>query len=125
MEGRTLDRIGLFVALGGAALTLIAFVLGDASLGFGALVGSVTALSNWLAVRWLGKQIIKANDRGKMFWGTVLAAKMALMLGVVWLILSTGVVSPPGFAIGMGALLIGALAGAWLGMGKTTTSEEH
>ena len=77
MEGRTLDRIGLFVALGGAALTLIAFVLGDASLGFGALVGAVTALSNWLVVRWLGKQIVIYCDPNVMF-GTVVKGGIRL-----------------------------------------------
>ncbi|MBZ0116517.1 MAG: hypothetical protein K8H88_05975 [Sandaracinaceae bacterium] len=113
MDARALDRIARYVGLSGALLSAIAFLLGGAALGAGALVGAAMALANWQAVRWLGKQLLKANDKGKMIWGTLLAVKMTAVLVIVWLVLSTGWVDPVGFAIGMSALVVGALIGAF------------
>ena len=110
---RTLDRMTFYVGAASAVLAVVGFLVGGVWTGFGALVGGAFGIANWLLLRWVGGQIVKANDRGKAVWGIILTVKLTAGLGVVWGILSTGWVDPTGFAIGMGGLVLGALAGAF------------
>ena len=123
---KTFRRITLWVVASSVALTVLTFVAFGADRGFGAAIGGLVAVINWLGMRWVGGRLLKASDKGKAIWGTLLAVKMGAILGVVWAILSTGHVDAMGFAIGMSGLVLGILAGAFhlAAAGDLPTAEE-
>lgn len=122
-ERHTLRRITWFVLGASVLLTAIAFALGGLERGVGAGIGGAVAVLNWWGMRWIGERLLRANDKGRLVWGSLLAIKMAAVLGVVWAILATGLVDPLGFGIGMSALVVGILVGAlhlaWSGAADT------
>lgn len=126
VETQTLKRITTYVAGASAVLTAVAFALGGAWMGFGAAVGGAVAVGNWLGMRWIGERLLRANDQGRMVWGTILALKMGAILGVVWMILATGWVDPMGFAIGLSGFVLGILGGSFhLAASGTPAAEEN
>ena len=112
-DAKTLGRITGYVIATSVALSVLAGVLGGLSLGLAAAVGGVFSILNWLAMRWLGRKLLVANDKGRAVWGTLLAAKMLVSLLAVWAILSTGVIDPIGFVVGLSGLVLGILAGTF------------
>ena len=112
-DANTMRRITGYVVGASALLALAATVFGGVELGVAATVGGVFSVVNWVAMRWLGRRLIVANERGKAVWGLLLAAKMGISLIVVWAILSTGVIDPIGFVIGLSGLVFGILAGTF------------
>jgi hypothetical protein len=112
-ERHTLQRITLYVVGASVALTALAFILGGTRMGIGAVVGGTLGVLNWLAMRWVGERLLIANDKGRLVWGALLALKMAALLAITWTILSTGLVDPIGFTVGLSGLILGALAGAF------------
>ena len=113
LDSNTMRRITGYVVGASALLVLLAFVLGGLEMAIAALVGGLFSVVNWSAMRWVAKRILVANDKGRAVWGTLLALKMGLSLFVVWAILSTGVVNPIGFVIGLSGLVLGILAGTF------------
>lgn len=111
VDVHTLRQMTWYIAGACAVLTGLTFALAGSWMGFGALVGGLVAIGNWYGMRWLGERLLRANDRGKMVWGTLLAIKMGAILGVVWMILATGWVDPIGFAVGMSGFVLGILGG--------------
>jgi hypothetical protein len=107
-----LRRITVFVVGASVLLTAVAFALGGKTMALGAAAGGGVAVANWLAMRWVAQRLLVANDRGKLVWGTLLGLKMAALLAITWAILSTGVVDPTGFTIGLSGLVLGAVGGA-------------
>ena len=127
LESHTLKRITHYVIGASAVLTAVAFFLGGAWMGLGAAVGGAVAVGNWLGMRWIGERLLRANDKGRMVWGSLLAFKMAAILGVVWMILATGWVDPMGFALGMSGFVLGILGGAFhlAASGSAPAAEEN
>lgn len=128
LDRRTLRRITLFIAGASVLLTLVTLVFGGVTMGIGAAVGGCVAVANWLAMPWLGERLLRANGRGRVVWGLLLGVKMAALLGIVALILSTGLVDPTGFTVGLSGLVLGALAGAFhftTSGGSTAAREEQ
>lgn len=107
-----LRRITAYVVGASVLLAAIAFALGGMHMGIGAMVGGGVAIANWFAMRWVAQRLLNASDQGKAIWGTLLALKMGALLAITWAILSTGVVDPTGFTIGLSGLVLGALGGA-------------
>jgi len=112
-DAKTLGRITGYVIGTSLALSVLAGVLGGLSLGLAAAVGGVFSVLNWLAMRWLGRKLLVANDKGRAVWGTLLAGKMLVSLLAVGAILSTGLVDPIGFVVGLSGLVLGILAGTF------------
>ncbi len=112
-ERQTIRRITLYVVGASVFLTAVVTAFGGLSMGFGAAVGAALAVANWFAMRWVGHRIMVASDKGRLVYGTLLALKMGVLLAIAWLILSTGVVDPTGFTIGLSGLVLGILAGAF------------
>ena len=114
MDARaTFRRITVHVAAASGLLAAVALVVGGVASGLSALVGGGLAVANWLAMRWVGARLLVANERGRALLARLLAAKMAALLGVAALILSTGVVDATGFTVGLSGLVLGVLSGAF------------
>jgi hypothetical protein len=132
MSSRSITRrITAYVVGASVVLSALALGVGSARMGFGALVGGLVAVGNWLAMRWVAQRLVggidhagpeagdssdsgesDSSEKGRAVWGALLALKMAALLALAWLILATGVVDPTGFSIGLSGLVVGALGGA-------------
>lgn len=122
-DRRTLQRITLYVVGASVALSAVMFAVGGVAMGTSALAGAAVAVANWLAMRWVGQRLLIANDKGRAVWGTLLAMKMAALLAIVWVILSTGLVDPTGFTVGLSGLVLGVLLGAFHSAASVRTNE--
>jgi len=115
LDATSMRRITAYVVGGAALSTGLAFLVGGPTVGLGAAVGGVYAIVNWVLMRWLGRRLLVASDRGRLFLGLILGAKVLVAMAVVWAILSTGIVDPIGFVMGLSALVAGVLGGTFHG----------
>lgn len=104
-------RITAYVVVASVLLSVVALTFGGFAMGIGAAVGGAFAVVNLLAMQWVGKRLLVASDKGKAIWGTLLAVKMFVAMFAVLAILSTGVIDPIGFTVGLSGLILGIVAG--------------
>jgi len=98
------------VAVAALVLTGLAFVLGGASVGVGAMVGGVVGILDAWAITWLASRIVSAAGFiGRGFAAGLLGAKLVVLLAVCWALLARWGVDPLGFSVGLGALVLGML----------------
>lgn len=107
---RTIDRITTYVAAFGVLLSVLAFFV-STEVGIGALAGASIAIGDWLFTRLLGAKLLAAGDRGRTVLSLALVSKMALVLGACGAVLWTNRISPLGFMIGIGAMVLGVIVG--------------
>lgn len=105
------DRIPLYVAGFAAVLVAVGFVAGS-EVGIGALAGAAVALLNAFALRWLVTAMMKVDAARRAGLSILLMGKTAVVLAVSAAVLFFGGVDPIGFAIGIGALVLGLVAGS-------------
>jgi len=105
------DRIPLYVGAFGAILVAVCFMV-SASVGIGALAGAGVALVNAFAMRWLVSAAIKSDPAKRASVSLLLMTKTGLILGLSAIALCFGRVDPIGFALGIGALVLGLVVGA-------------
>jgi uncharacterized membrane protein YbhN (UPF0104 family) len=116
-DRKNLDLITRCVGIAAALLTALTFLVSGFDRGTGAIAGGAFSTLNWLAMRWLGRRLVLANPRGRALIGILLSVKMLVAMGVVALILASGLVDPLGFVAGFSALPAGIVAGVVLGIG--------
>ena len=98
------------VAVAALVLTGLAFVLGGARVGVGAMVGGVVGILDAWAITWLASRIVSAAGFiGRGFAAGLLGAKLVVLLAVCWALLARWGVDPLGFSVGLGALVLGML----------------
>ena len=115
-----------YVAVSAALLTAIGFGIGGTEVGIGAAVGGLVAVVDAWAIIWLVTQIISGSSAvGRGIAVALLASKLMILLAVCWVLLARLAVHPAGFALGLGALVVGMLyAGARLSMTDAQTTRE-
>ena len=110
----TLERaVFVSVAAVGAALTLGTLAM-KPSAAHSVAVAVAIALANLWALKGIVAVLVRAAAGGRAPPGfaVVLVLKLLALFAIVWLLLSRGVVSAGGFAIGYCALPIGVAIGA-------------
>jgi hypothetical protein len=105
------DRIPLYVAVFAAILVAIGFAAG-VSVGVGAVAGAAVAMANAFALRWLVGAITKADPSKRTSVSLLLMLKTGAILAISAGILFFGHVDPIGFALGIGALVLGLVVGS-------------
>jgi hypothetical protein len=105
------DRIPLYVSASAAVLVAAGFAVG-VSTGLGALAGAAVALANALALRWLVGAMLKADPAKRAGTSFTLLAKTAVVLALSAALLFSTHIDPVGFAIGIGALVLGLVLGS-------------
>lgn len=116
MTQSPIDRITLYVAIAGALLALAAFLLGGMVTGVGALVGGAVAVVNFIALRWLVGRLVSQSaephpaSKGGMMM--LLVVKLGVIGAICWFLIVEVGVDAVGFAIGLGALLLGITMGS-------------
>ncbi|MFO0712279.1 MAG: ATP synthase subunit I [Sandaracinus sp.] len=105
------DRIPLYVSAFGAILVAVGFAMGVET-GIGALVGAGVATANAFALRWLVTAMLKADPERRAGMSLTLMLKTAVILGLAAALLFFAHIDPIGFAIGIGALVLGLVLGS-------------
>jgi hypothetical protein len=110
-------RCLLAVALSGAASTSGALVVFGARSAFSVALGSGIATGNlWVLGRIVGallpSEAAGARAQSKAGWVLVAMLKMVGLIGLLWLLMRHGVVSPLSLMAGFGSLPIGIAIGS-------------
>ena len=71
----------------------------------GIITGGFVGLLNFEGLRWLGSRILDAPSRSRTFYAMLFLAKMILVFGAVWWLLSGLPVDSLGFLVGFSLLL--------------------
>jgi hypothetical protein len=105
------------VAIAGTALTAASLVVFGLSTARSVAVGgAIAAVNLWVLGRvvagLLPSEAEGARAQSRAGWALVAAVKMLGLVGVVWLLMRHGVVSPLAMLVGLGALPIGIAIGA-------------
>ncbi len=110
-----LDRITLLVSAFGAAIAALCFAIGGIDTGLGAAAGALVAVVNLIALRVLVGRLLMGQRQKRAtraVASALLASKLAVLGLVVWVLLVEVGVDAVGFALGLGALVVGATAAA-------------
>ncbi len=104
-----------YVAIAAVLLAALAFAIGGTEVGIGAAVGGVVALVDAWAIIWLVSEILTGAGLSRAIAVALLASKLIIVLAICWALLTRLAINPMGFAVGLGALVVGMLyAGARL-----------
>jgi hypothetical protein len=94
-----------------ASVVCLAFALWGQQRGVAAAVGAVLSLANWFALRWLVARMFDGQSN-RAALGIMLMAKIGVLIGVVYVLISRVQLDPIGLAFGLGVLFVGpAVAG--------------
>ncbi len=101
----------------GMGLTLCALALGRATAALSVATGAALACANlWVMARvvsaLLPEDAAGAARQSRFAWALVAALKMAALLGVMWLLMRQGFVSPLAMLVGLLSLPIGIAIGS-------------
>jgi hypothetical protein len=104
------------VAISGAVLAVAALAVADAWSAFSVAMGGAIATANlWILARvvhaLMPTSAEGARAQSRAGWALVAALKMVGLVGVVWLLMRHGGVSPVPMMVGIGALPIGIAIG--------------
>jgi hypothetical protein len=112
-----MSRCLLAVGLTGAAFACSALVVSSAGCALSVAVGAAIATANlWVLARIVGAllptEAAGARAQSRAGWVLVAMLKMAGLVGLLWLLLRHGGISPLALAVGWGALPIGIAIGS-------------
>lgn len=105
------DRIPLYVSAFAAILVAVGFGV-SVETGIGAVAGAAVAIGNAFALRWLVGAMLKADPERRAGMSLTLMAKTTVVLALSAGLLFYGHIDPIGFAIGIGALVLGLVLGS-------------
>ena len=111
---RVADRITVSIAVAGVLIAGVCLALGGVWMGLSAVVGGALAVGNWLSLRWLGARILSSTTKNKGGVALLFALKMGALLTLLYLLIKAGL-DPLGLVAGLGALVVGGVAGGLLG----------
>jgi hypothetical protein len=117
----------MLVTAAGALLAAACFAIGGTETGIGATVGASLAVVNLVVLRWLVGKILGGKRKAtRATASALLLGKLGVLATLVWLLVVWVGVDALGFAVGLGALVIGGAAGAApLLQGATEPAEEE
>lgn len=123
MNPHLTHRISLATALSAAALSLLALAIWGAEAAVAAALAGVLATANWVAIHWVSRRVAEGRFRRSGLM-VALAFKSGLLMLVCWLCIRRFGVDFNGFTLGMGALVMGVLAGSALAPPLAEVAEE-
>jgi hypothetical protein len=113
-QDRTLRAAVCAVAITAAVFTVAAMPFAGFQFGMGVLAGGVIAVANLVVLARI-VQAFLGNKGNTAPWAIIAVLKLVLLLGGVWMILKSGVVSGLALVIGYMSLPVGAVAASLFG----------
>ena len=97
----------------------------DGGLFFGILIGAALGLLNFHVIALILDKADNPDDPKGQTYLFLAAVKFVALITIVYLVVRSGVFSPMGFAIGLGNLPFGILAGAVIHYRLNDTDKSH
>jgi hypothetical protein len=110
----TMRAVVLSVAGSAVVMALIALAWQGTRAALGVAIGGAIATANLYVFARIGVAFIARRGRTAP-WAVIAVLKLLALLGGVWLILKSGVVSPLSLAIGYSSLVVGITLGTLFG----------
>jgi hypothetical protein len=106
------DRLTLFVAAFGVAISVASLCLAGKSAGFSTTMGSVLALANLMVLRTLVLRVVAGEIHSKMPLVALIFLKMGVFVAIVCLAIVYHWVEPIAFTVGLSSLVVGLISGS-------------
>lgn len=115
-----LDQPVTMALIGTAAWAVLITIGAAATVGWNAALstafGGLLAVANLAAFAFIGRGVLAGGPKSR-FWGMMGALKFAVLLGVGFLLMRSGLINGFALAIGYGALPLGVASSAFAGGG--------
>jgi len=106
------DRLTLFVAAFGLAISLGGLILAGRHAALSAAAGSALALVNLLVLRTLVLRLVDGDVHLKLPFLALVFVKMGAIMALVYWAIAHGWVEPIAFTVGLSSLVIGLITGS-------------
>jgi hypothetical protein len=114
MSKTAVSRVTSLILAIGTATALGALLLAGRQAALSAAAGVAIAIANWQLLRYIVARVVSGNVRNQAAFSFVLVVKMGGLMGLIFLLLHSGLVEPIPFTIGVSSLVFGALLGSFL-----------
>ncbi len=81
----------------------------------GAACGAVIGATSWVAMHFLGRRLVRASSRSRVFIGTLMGSKLMITAALVFLAVHVLGFDGVGMAVGLSALPVGIVLMALIG----------
>ena len=107
-------RLTWFIAGFGVLAIVVMFARGGVDGAVSAAAGAAVALGNWFLLRMIVDRVLGGSVRRQVGLSFLLIVKMGGLVGLVFLLLRSGLVQLMPFTAGVSSLMAGALAGSFV-----------
>jgi hypothetical protein len=114
MSKTAIARLTWFILGLGLVVTAVVYVWLGRAAAQSAAVGAVVALCNWYLLRVIVARVVSGNMRSQAKFSLLLVAKMGALMGLVLVLIRSGLVQPVAFTAGLSSLVVGALLGCFV-----------
>lgn len=114
MSKTALARLTWFILGLGVVVTAVVYAWLGRDAAQSAGVGAAVALCNWYLLRFIVGRVVNGDLRSQAKFSLLLVAKMGALMGLVLVLIRTGLVQPVAFTAGLSSLVVGALLGCFV-----------
>jgi hypothetical protein len=107
-------RLTWFIFGLGLCATVVVYAVLGRTAAKSAAVGVGLALSNWYSLRFIVGRVVSGDMRSQAKFSLLLVAKMGALLGIVLVLIRSGLVQAVPFTVGLSCLVVGALLGSFV-----------
>jgi hypothetical protein len=112
MSRSAVERVTWFILGLGAAATIAAYAMGGRHAAASAAAGAAVAVANWLLLRFIVSRVVSGTVKNQAAFSFVLVAKMGALMGIIFVVLRSGLVQSIPFTVGVSTLVVGSLVGS-------------
>lgn len=114
MSKAAVSRMTWFIVGLGVPAAIAAYVLAGREAGLSAAVGVAVAIANFQLLRFIVWRVVSGTVKNQALFSFVLMAKLGGLVGLIFILLHSGLVQPIAFTIGVSALVVGSLLGSFV-----------
>lgn len=123
MDKRTAERMSILIVGLGVALALGVYAMSGPVAGRSASIGAALSAANWFLLWYLVGKVVRGSVRAKPLLVGLVLLKMAALMGLTALLLTSGLVLSIPFLVGLSSLAGGLLLGSFLHMARAAGGE--
>jgi hypothetical protein len=114
MNRASSHRLTWFILGLGVVVTLAIYVQTGTEAAISSGLGVAIALANWYLLRVIVARVVGGEVRGYARFTFLVVVKMVILLGLIFVLLRSGLVQPLAFTIGISSLALGTLLGSFV-----------
>ncbi len=109
MTKASADRMTLFVAAFGAALTIASYAVAGRAAAYSTLTGAGLGLANFLLLRAIVVRVVEGDMHRRGPFIGLIFLKMGVLMGLVYWVIAKHWVEPVAFTVGISSLVVGLI----------------